>query len=99
MKEWRTPFQALEIGKGRCLIQGKDLAIISIGTAGQLAKRAISKATDYSVALYDMRFLKPLDEELLHQIFQNFSRIITVEDGTIQGGLGSAEADYTRQRD
>jgi 1-deoxy-D-xylulose-5-phosphate synthase len=94
MKEWRTPFQQLEIGKGRCLISGKDLAIVSIGTAGQLAKQAISKATNYSIALYDMRFLKPLDEELLHQIFQNFSRIITLEDGTIQGGLGSAVVEF-----
>ena len=94
MKEWRTPFQQLELGKGRCLISGKDLAIVSIGTAGQLAKQAISKVTNYSIALYDMRFLKPLDEELLHQIFQNFSRIITLEDGTIQGGLGSAVVEF-----
>lgn len=94
LQEWHTPFESLEIGKGRCLIEGKEVAIISIGTVGNVAKHAISKIDDVSVALYDMRFLKPIDEKLLHHIFQQFSKIITIEDGTITGGLGGAIAEF-----
>lgn len=94
LQNWHTPFQKLEIGKGRCLIEGKDAAILSIGAIGNVAKRAIKEVLDISVALYDMRFLKPIDENLLHHIFQRFSRIITLEDGTINGGLGSAVAEF-----
>lgn len=94
LQDWHTPFQKLEIGKGRCLMEGKDIAIISIGTVGNIAQKAISKVDNISVALYDMRFLKPIDQELLHHIFQHHSRIITIEDGTINGGLGSAVAEF-----
>ena len=94
MIEWRTPFKELTIGKGRCLIEGDDIAIISIGAIGNEALKAIQKTTDRSVAFYDMRFLKPIDEELLHSIFRKFKKIITLEDGTIVGGLGSAVIEF-----
>ena len=94
MVDWRTPFKELTIGKGRCLIEGNDIAILSIGAIGNEALKAIQKTTDRSVAFYDMRFLKPLDEELLHEVFHKFKKIITLEDGTIVGGLGSAVLEF-----
>lgn len=94
LQHWQTPFEKLEIGKGRCLITGTRIAILSIGTAGQMAKRAIQRCSNGDVALYDMRFLKPLDEELLHTVFRQFKQIITIEDGTITGGLGSAALEF-----
>ncbi len=94
LQDWHTPFQQLEIGKGRCLIEGEEVAIISIGAIGNVAKNAINKLENLSIALYDMRFLKPLDEDLLHSIFHKFSKIITLEDGTIKGGLGSAVTEF-----
>lgn len=94
LKDWHTPFRQLEIGKGRCLIEGNDVAILSIGAIGNLAKKAIGEVDDISVALYDMRFLKPIDEKLLHRVFRKFKRIITLEDGTINGGLGSAVCEF-----
>lgn len=87
---WRTPFKELEIGKGRCLIEGDEVAVLSIGAIGREAIKAIEKNPPRSVAIYDMRFLKPLDTELLHTVFKKFSKIITLEDGTTIGGLGSA---------
>lgn len=94
MVDWHTPFKELTIGKGRCLIEGNDIAILSIGAIGNEALKAIQKTTDRSVAFYDMRFLKPLDEELLHGVFHKFKKIITLEDGTIVGGLGSAVLEF-----
>jgi 1-deoxy-D-xylulose-5-phosphate synthase len=96
MPEWRVPMQKLEIGKGRQLVEGKDLAIVSIGHVGNVAMEAIDvlKQMGLSVALYDMRFLKPIDEALLHSVAQNFKHIITIEDGTIVGGLGSAVLEF-----
>lgn len=92
--EYRKPFKELEIGKGCCLIEGSDVAILSIGAVGNIAKRALDRIENCSVALYDMRFLKPIDEDLLHSVFQKFSKIITLEDGTIVGGLGSAILEF-----
>lgn len=94
LKNWHTPFRELEIGKGRCLIEGEKLAIISIGAIGNVAKKVVDSLENRLVALYDMRFLKPLDEELLHQIFRKFSQVITLEDGCITGGLGSAVSEF-----
>lgn len=94
LKNWHTPFRELEIGKGRCLIEGEKLAIISIGAIGNVAKKVVGNLGNSLVALYDMRFLKPLDEELLHQIFRKFSQVITLEDGCITGGLGSAVSEF-----
>lgn len=94
LEHWHTPFRELEIGKGRCLIEGEKVAIISIGSVGNYAKRAISEFENNLVALYDMRFLKPIDETLLHDVFRKFRKIITLEDGTVTGGLGSAVLEF-----
>lgn len=94
LENWHTPFRELEIGKGRCLIEGEKVAVISIGSIGNCAKHAISVFENNLVALYDMRFLKPIDETLLHEIFRKFQKIITLEDGTITGGLGSAVLEF-----
>lgn len=96
--DWQTPFRELVIGKGQCLIEGNDVAVVSIGAIGNLALKAI-KRCNRSVAFYDMRFLKPLDEELLHQIFRKFTRIISLEDGIISGGLGSAILEFMADHD
>ncbi len=94
MSDWRTPFRELEIGKGRCLKEGEQVAIVSLGAIGNLALNAIAKCPPHTVAFYDMRFLKPIDEELLHQVFRKFSKIITLEDGCITGGLGDAVIEF-----
>lgn len=96
MPEWNTPFEEIPVGKGRKLRQGKDLAILSIGHPGNFAAAAIEELEKegYSIAHYDMRFLKPLDEELLYEVFTQFRKIITLEDGTVKGGLGGAVAEF-----
>lgn len=96
MPEWRTPLAKVEIGKGQQVVEGDDLAILSIGHIGNYA---ISVADDLkqegiSVAVYDMRFVKPLDEEMLHEIFKKFDKVITVEDGCLMGGFGSAVLEF-----
>lgn len=97
--DWRKPFKEIEIGKGQLIKDGNDIAIISIGHAGNFALKAaeIADIEGISVAVYDMRFLKPLDEILLFEIFKRFEKIITVEDGTIIGGLGSAVNEFKTQ--
>ncbi len=94
--DWRQPMHEVEIGKGRRLKDGKDLAILSIGFIGQEAKKAIERLEKdgYSVAHYDMRFVKPLDEELLHEVFSNFDRVVTVEENAVKGGFGSAVLEF-----
>lgn len=94
MLNWHTPFKQLEIGKGYRLTDGKDVAIISIGTIGMEAQKAIKMTPEVSVAQYDIRFLKPIDEDLLHEVCSHFSKIITLEDGTLNGGLGSAVSEF-----
>lgn len=96
MPEWKTPFARLEPGKGRTLREGDDVAIITLGPVGNFAVIAATELEkeNIGVAHYDMRFLKPIDEELLHSIFQKFSKVITVEDGTVTGGLGSAILEF-----
>ncbi|MGC8864972.1 MAG: 1-deoxy-D-xylulose-5-phosphate synthase [Bacteroidales bacterium] len=96
MYEWNTPFEEIPIGKGRKLKDGTDLAILSIGHPGNFASSAIEtlEKEGFSIAHYDMRFLKPIDEDLLHDAFRKFRKIITVEDGTLKGGLGSAVAEF-----
>jgi 1-deoxy-D-xylulose-5-phosphate synthase len=93
---WKTPFKELPIGKGRKLKDGDDLAIISFGTAGNLVTEAIEKLNKegVDVAHYDLRFVKPIDQEMLHEVFSKFNKIITVEDGTIIGGAGSAILEF-----
>jgi 1-deoxy-D-xylulose-5-phosphate synthase len=91
---WRVPFEALEIGKGRCLGEGDRVAVLTIGTIGNEAAKAIARCPAGSVAWYDMRFLKPLDEELLHEVFRRFTRVLTVEEGVLAGGFGSAVLEF-----
>ena len=94
--DWRTPLEVLPIGKGRKLRDGKDLAVLSIGPIGNEVAKAIDRAEaeGRSVAHYDMIYLKPLDEALLHEIGQAYSRIITVENGVVRGGFGSAVLEF-----
>ncbi len=96
MIDWQKPFQELTSGKGRRIREGKDIAVLSLGHIGHEAEKAaiMLEKENISAAHYDMRFLKPVDAELLHEVFQNFSKIITVEDGTIIGGLGSAVLEF-----
>ena len=97
LKDWRCPLEEIPIGKGRKLKEGKDLAVISIGPIGNLAARAIERAEQekgLSIAHYDLRFLKPLDEELLHEVGRRFTRIVTIEDGVRIGGMGSAVLEF-----
>jgi len=98
MKNWRNSFNEIEIGKGRKLLDGSSLAILSIGHPGNFVSDALSGlAGKYSVAHYDIRFLKPIDEELLHEVCSSFKTVITVEDGVITGGLASAVTEFVNQ--
>jgi 1-deoxy-D-xylulose-5-phosphate synthase len=96
MPDWRTPFEVLPIGRGRKLKDGRDLAILSIGHPGNFAQAAIRELRTQGMdpAHYDMRFVKPLDEALLHEVFSRYDKVITVEDGTVKGGFGSAVLEW-----
>ncbi len=96
MPEWRTPMKKIEIGTGRKIADGEEIAILTIGHPGNFAVAACKELAteDLHPAHYDMRFVKPLDEAMLHEIAQNFSKILTVEDGTIVGGFGSAVLEF-----
>lgn len=96
MTDWRKPFKEIKIGKARKINDGNELAILSIGAIGNLAVEVCHRfeLEDISVAHYDMRFVKPLDTALLHKIFKKFRRIITVEDGSLMGGFGSAILEF-----
>ena len=96
MKNWKTPFGEIASGTGRKLTDGNDLAILSIGHIGNEAAKAVEMLREEEVeaAHYDVRFLKPLDEKMLHEVFKNFKNIITVEDGVIAGGFGSAVLEF-----
>lgn len=95
--DWKCPLEAIPIGKGRKLKEGADLAVITIGPIGNNAAKAIAEAegqTGKSIAHYDLRFLKPLDKEMLHEIGKKFRFIVTVEDGVLKGGMGSAILEF-----
>lgn len=95
--DWKCAFEEIPVGKGRKLKEGTDLVVITIGPIGKLAAKAIARAekdSNLSIAHYDLRFLKPLDEELLHEVGKNFKRIVTVEDGAIKGGMGCAVLEF-----
>ncbi len=96
--DWKCPFEELPVGKGRKLRDGKDVAVLSIGTPGNDVAKAIDElqeeGCDISVAHYDMRYLKPIDTEILTEVAQRFKRIITIEDGVRDGGLGTAVTEW-----
>ena len=94
--DWRNEMQILPIGKGRKLREGNDIAVLSLGPIGNEAIKAINQVEPdgISVAHYDMIYLKPLDEALLHEVGRKFKRIITIENGVIAGGLGSAVLEF-----
>jgi len=96
MPEWQTEMKEIEIGKGRKIRDGKDIAILSFGHPGNFAAAAIRdlKNDGINPAHYDLRFAKPLDEAMLHEVFQQFKKVITVEDGTVVGGVGSAVLEF-----
>ncbi len=95
--DWKQPFNRIEIGKAVLLTSGKDIAVLSIGTIGINVKEALKSFREGSVAHYNMRFVKPLDEGLLHDIFQKFNKIITIEDGVKNGGFGSAVLEFANR--
>jgi 1-deoxy-D-xylulose-5-phosphate synthase len=99
MPEWKTEMKEITIGTGRKLKDGKDIAILSLGHPGNFAATAIRdlKNDGITPAHYDMRFAKPLDEMLLHGVFGKFDKIITVEDGTVVGGFGSAVLEFMNE--
>ena len=96
MTEWKTSMKAVKVGTGRKLTNGEDVAILTIGHPGNFAKAAIEelKGSGVSVAHYDMRFVKPIDEIMLHEVFSKFKKVITVEDGCLMGGFGSAVLEF-----
>jgi 1-deoxy-D-xylulose-5-phosphate synthase len=100
MVDWQTPFESVEIGRGRRLRNGDDVALLSIGAIGTEVATAAEKLEiqGVSAAHYDMRFVKPLDEVLLHQVFSRFKDVITVEDGCVQGGMGSAVTEWAMEQ-
>lgn len=96
MPNWRTPFEEIKIGQGRKIKDGEDIAILTFGHIGNYAVEACDQLEKQGInpAHYDLRFAKPLDEEMLHEVFSTFKKIITIEDGCIQGGIGSAVLEF-----
>jgi 1-deoxy-D-xylulose-5-phosphate synthase len=96
MTDWKTPFEEVKVGQGRRLKNGSDIAFLSLGPIGNYVTKAIAalEQNGVSVAHYDMRFVKPLDEKMLHEVFSKYSKVITVEDGTTIGGFGSAILEF-----
>jgi len=95
-KEWNRPFEEIEVGKSRLIREGRDLAVLTIGHPGNFAVRAaeILEPEGITFSHYDMRFLAPIDEEVLHSVLRRFRKIVTVEDGVLKGGLGTAVVEF-----
>ncbi len=96
MIEWKTPFRKIKVGTGRKVRNGNDIAILSIGHQGNYALSAAEELSKKGIdmAVYDMRFVKPLDEIMLHEVFAKFDKVITLEDGCLMGGMGSAILEF-----
>lgn len=97
LTDWKCEFEAIPVGKGRLLKEGKDMAVITLGPIGYKAQKAIERIeseTNLSIAHYDLRFVNPLDKEMLDSIGKNFRKIITIEDGVLSGGAGSAVMEF-----
>jgi len=101
MLNWKTPFEEIKIGTGRVVKQGEEIAILSFGNPGNFVVKAQEQfeKEGLDIAHYDLRFAKPLDEELLHAIFQKFDKIITIEDGCLHGGFGSSILEFMANND
>ncbi|MBN2481401.1 MAG: 1-deoxy-D-xylulose-5-phosphate synthase, partial [Bacteroidales bacterium] len=102
LADWNKPFREIEPGKARLIRKGKDIAILTIGFAGNLAAEAIHKLTaedHIDVEHWDMRFVKPIDRDCLHDVFKRFDKIITIEDGVITGGFGSSVLEFMSDHD
>jgi 1-deoxy-D-xylulose-5-phosphate synthase len=99
MVDWQKPFEKIEIGKGRKIKDGKEVAILSFGHPGNFAQTAIRNLRNENIdpAHYDIRFVKPLDTDLLHEVFQRYSMIVTVEDATVVGGFGSSILEFMNE--
>jgi 1-deoxy-D-xylulose-5-phosphate synthase len=100
MTDWKTPFEEIPVGKGRRVSSGEGVAILTIGHPGNFAQEAIKTLTKSGItpAHYDLRFVKPLDEMLLHEVFTKFDKVVTVEDGCLMGGFGSAVLEFMADR-
>ena len=101
LQDWRCSLEEVQVGKGRKLKDGKDIAVLTIGPIGNEASKAIAVAeakSNKTIAHYDLRFLKPLDEEILDEIGENYKYVVTVEDGVLKGGMGSAILEYMSDR-
>jgi 1-deoxy-D-xylulose-5-phosphate synthase len=96
MPNWKTPLQEIPVGQGRCIKSGEEVAILTLGHIGNYAVEACESLAKEGLnpAHYDMRFVKPLDEKLLHEVFSTFKKVITVEDGCLMGGFGSAVLEW-----
>ena len=97
LTNWQCPLEEIPVGKGRLLKSGKDIAVLSLGPIGHATAQAIAEAeakSGKSIAHYDLRFLKPLDEEMLDEIGKKFTKVVTVEDGVLNGGMGSAILEF-----
>lgn len=96
MIDWQTPFEEIKVGTGRCLSRGSHLVFLTIGPIGAKVQRVVDQldAEGISAGHCDMRFVKPIDEALLHDVFKHYNRVITIEDGTTTGGLGSAVIEF-----
>ena len=94
--DWRQPMQAIPVGKSRQLSEGNDIALLTIGTIGIAAKRVVNMLHREGIRAdhYDMRFVKPLDQQALHEVFKKHGRIVTIEEGVLQGGFGSAVTEF-----
>ena len=103
LTNWKCPLEEIPVGKGRCIKSGEEIAVISIGPMGNVVSKAIARAEEQdkslNVAHYDLRFLKPIDTEMLHRIARSFHQIITVEDGAKAGGMGSAVLEFMADHD
>jgi 1-deoxy-D-xylulose-5-phosphate synthase len=100
ISDWKKPFRRINIGEGRQLAEGDDIAILTIGKSGIFAQQALKLLAEENVsaAHYDLRFVKPLDEKLLTSVFKKYRKILTVEDGVIKGGFGSAVLEFMAER-
>ena len=96
---WRNEFQKIEIGKGEILIAGDEVAILTIGSIGEQIKKIIDQFPKGKVAHFNMRFVKPLDEKLLYDIFTDFNKILTIEEGALHGGFGSAVLEFCNTKE